>query len=449
MRYVALLMLIASVPILVGLIGRDKKRRDWAVMAVGVLMFCTGTIEASAALIVWPAWQGLSKGIIISLIDTIALALILTRHKRLNKAHFWPLIIIFAIPIFVSVALAPEKQAAMFIVAQIVQMAVFFVALSGELQRLSAMRSLIQGLSIGLIIQAGYVLSQKASGAIQASGTMPHQNILGMTVELAALPILAALLEGEKSKLAYGGLLAGLIIIAGGGSRGTMLFFAIGAAILLVLSLFRRNTTRKWQIVGMAGLACAMAVPMSMATLGERFGGGSLITEETARADFERAAAAMAADHPFGVGANNFVSVNNRQGYAARSGLDWAPALRSKPAHNAFLVSRAETGWAGEIALIILLSGLVWAGLKAGFRTKKVPIFGISLGCASAIFVVALHSMYEYAILTSIVQRFLFANAAIISAVLLLQQRTALEQRRAKNTVMAREAHVGATEAPA
>lgn len=449
MRYVALLMLVASVPILVGMIGRDKRKRDWAVMAVGVLMFCTGAIEASAALISWPAWQGLSKGIIISLIDTIALALIFTRNRQLNKAHFWPLIIIFAIPIVVSVALAAEKQAAMFIVAQIAQMAVLFVALSGELQRPSAIRSLIQGLSIGLMIQAGYVLSQKASGAIQASGTMPHQNILGMTVELAALPILAALLEGEKSKLAYGGLLGGLIIIAGGGSRGTMLFFAIGAAILFFLSLVRRYTTRKWQIVGIAALGCAMAAPIAMATLSERFGGGSVITEETARADFERAAKAMAIDHPFGVGANNFVTVNNLQGYAARSGLDWAPSLRSKPAHNAFLVSRAETGWAGEIALIVLLSGLVWAALKAGFRMKKVPIFGISLGCASATFVVSLHSMYEYAILTSIVQRFLFANAAIISAVLLLQQRTALEQRGGKKAVTAAQAHIGAAEAPA
>lgn len=436
MRYVALLVIIASLPILIGMIGRDKKKRDWAVMALGALMFCTGTIEVSAALIVWPAWQGLSKGIIISLLDTIALALIFTRHKRLNKAHFWPLIIIFAVPIFVSVAFAPEKQAAMFIVAQIIQMAVFFVALSGEIQRPSAMRSLIQGMSIGLMIQAGYVLSQKASGAIQAAGTMPHQNILGMTVELAALPILAALLEGEKSKLAYGGLAGGLIIIAGGGSRGTMLYFAIGAAILLILSLARRNTSRKWQIVGMGALACAVAVPMAMATLQERFGGESVTTQETERAAFERAAAAMAADHPLGVGANNFVSVNNLQGYAARSGLDWAPALRSKPAHNAFLVARAETGWAGEIALIILLGGLVWAGLKAGFRMKKVPIFGITLGCASAIFVVALHSMYEYAILTSVVQRILFADAAIISAVLLLQQRTAKEQRQARRAAM-------------
>lgn len=425
MRYAALLVIFISLPILIALIGRDRKNRDRAVLATGLLMFCAGALELSAALLVWPTWQGLSKGIILSLLDTIAVALIFTRHKRFNKTRFMPLILIFAAPVVLSVAFAPEKQAAMFIVAQIAQMTVFFMALSGELQRPSALRSLLVGLSIGLLIQAGYVVFQKASGAIQAAGTMPHQNILGMIVELTALPLLAAVLEGEKSKLVYAGLLSSLVIIAGGGSRGTILYFAIGAAILLVLSLARNNTARKWQIVGMGAVACCAAVPMTMGTLNDRFGEKSVTTQETERAAFERAAVEMAADHPFGVGANNFVSVNNVGGYAARSGLDWAPALRSKPAHNAFLVARAETGWAGEMALILLFGGFIWGGLRAGFRMKNVPYFGISLGCSAGIFAAALHSSYEYAILTAGVQRFLFADAAMVSACLLLLAQTA------------------------
>lgn len=429
MRFLALAVILLSLPILIGFLGHDKKKRDWAVLILGVLMFCTGSLELSASLIAWPAWQGLSKGVILSLIDTIAIALIATRPKRLNRAQFWPLIAIFAAPNLLSVAVAPERQAAMFIVVQIAQMAVFFVALSGELQRPSAIRKIMQGLSVGMLIQAGYVLSQKAGGAIQAAGTMPHQNILGIIVELAALPLLAAVLEGERSKLIYAGLFAALIIIAGGGSRGTMLYFAIGAAILLALSLLRRNSVRKWQILGMGALACAVAVPMAMATLSERFGDTSVTTQETERAAFERAARAMASDHWLGVGANNFVSVNNLEGYAARAGLDWAPALRSKPAHNAFLVARAETGWAGEIALILLLGGLVFAGLRVGFRMKDVSLFGIPLGCAAAIFVAALHSTYEYAILTMTVQRFLFFDAALISACMILMQRTAVARR--------------------
>ena len=153
MRYVALLVIFLSLPALISIIGQDRKKRDKAVMALGVLMFCTGPLDTSAALLVWPMWQGLSKGIFVSLLDTIAVALILTRHKRLNRAHFVPLIAIFAVPTVLSVAFAPEKQAAMFLVVQIAQMAVFLVALSGELQRPSALRNLLQGLAIGLIVQ--------------------------------------------------------------------------------------------------------------------------------------------------------------------------------------------------------------------------------------------------------------------------------------------------------
>ena len=99
--------------------------------------------------------------------------------------------------------------------------------------------------------------------------------------------------------------------------------------------------------------------------------------------------------------------------------------LRSKPAHNAFLVARAETGWAGELALILLLGGICWAGLRAGFRNTKEPLFGVTLGCAAGTFAAALHSNYEYAILTGPVQRFLFTDAAIISACMLLMMQTA------------------------
>jgi hypothetical protein len=78
-----------------------------------------------------------------------------------------------------SVTQASVKQAALFMVFQVFQMAVYFIALSGELQRLSAIRSLMKGLALGLMIQAGYVISQKVGGMVQAPGTTEHQNILG------------------------------------------------------------------------------------------------------------------------------------------------------------------------------------------------------------------------------------------------------------------------------
>jgi len=278
---------------------------------------------------------------------------------------------------------------------------------------------------------------------VQAPGTTAHQNILGIMVELSALPLLAAVLEGERSKLVYAGLVAAMIVIAGGGSRGAMLYLAVGFAIVLVLSLVRSSTARKLKVVGLAVLATLVAVPLGMATLKDRFGDTSVTAEESQRAAFERAARAMAADHWLGVGANNFVSINNTGGYAARSGLDWAPALRSKPAHNAYLVARAETGWAGEIALILLLGGLATAGFRAGFRMRKSAYMGLPLGCAGAITAVAFHSNYEYAIYLSETQRLLFMNAALIAGCMAIVHRAEAERRRARSRT---EAPVPATQ---
>lgn len=433
MRFVGLAFIFLSLPILISLIGRDVRRRDLAVLAAGTLMFCTGPLEVTASLIAWPAWQGLSKGMILSLLDSLAIALIATRPARLNRAPFLALIAMFAFPIVLSVTQAAVKQAAFFLVFQVVQMTVYYIALSGELQRLTAIRSLIKGLAIGLMIQAGYVIWQKMGGMVQAPGTTAHQNILGIMVELSAIPLLAAALEGERSKLVYIGLFAAMIVIAGGGSRGAMLYFAVGAAIVLVLSLVRHSTTRKWQIFGLTALASLVAAPLAMATLEDRFGDTSVTAEETQRAAFERAARAMAADHWLGVGANNFVSVNNVDGYAARAGMDWGPATRSKPAHNAYLVARAETGWAGEIALILLFAGLATAGFRTGFQMRKLRYVGLSLGCAAAITAVALHSNYEYAFFLSETQRLFFMNAAIIAGCMEVMRRVKAERRLAAN----------------
>lgn len=410
----------------------DTRRRDLAVLGLGMLLFFTGPLQITASLIALPMWQGISKGIIFSLIDSLAIALLVTQRRRLVHRPFLILLALFTFPIVLSISFAPVKMATFFVIVQMVQIAVYYVALSGELQRPTAIRSLMKGLSLGLMIQAGYVISQKLSGVVQASGTMEHQNILGFMVELSALPLFAALLEGERNKLVYAGFLAGIIVIAGGGSRGTMLYFAVGLAIILLLSLARRSTTRKWKIVGLGLILAVGAIPLSVATLKDRFGDKSVVTEEEQRFAFERAARAMAADHWLGVGANNFVSVNNTQGYAARAGLTWGIATRSKPAHNAYLVARAETGWLGEITLILLIGGIATAGFRAGFQYRRAPHLGLAIGSAGAVSAIALHSNYEYAWYMLDIQRLFFMNAALITACVAFARQYEAQERKAR-----------------
>ena len=446
MRWVGLAIILLSLPVFIAMLGQFRARRDLAVLAIGVLLFCVGHISPSAAVYVWPGWYGISKGISLSFIDSLALALLVTRPPARYRISFVPLIAVYLLTIAVSLVFADNRVAGAFVAAQGAQLALLFVALAGELQRPTAVRSLLKGLALGLLIQAAYVVREKLGGMVQSSGTFEHQNVLGLAVELSVLPMIAAVLEGERSKLIYAGIAAGAICVAGGGSRGTMGFVAMGAVLVVVGSVIRRGSRRKWQMVGLGAAGAIVAGSLAFATLTERFGKASFDTAETARSALAEAARNMAADHPFvGVGANNFVIANNVGRYIDRTGFALTEATRRQPAHNAYLVTRAERGFPGEVALILLLGGMATGALLTAFKYRRSAYAGIGLGASGAILSVSLHSNYEYALLTTNVLSLLFVIGGLISGLRVVaarevavptvppsQQKSAVARRQAK-----------------
>ena len=54
-RFVALAPILASLPVCIGLLGRNTANRDWAMGAIGLLAFLVGAIQVDAAIISWPA----------------------------------------------------------------------------------------------------------------------------------------------------------------------------------------------------------------------------------------------------------------------------------------------------------------------------------------------------------------------------------------------------------
>lgn len=424
MRWIALAVIFLAIPIFAALIGRDRQRRDLAVMALGGLVFFVGYNTAEASIYTWPTWQGIAKGMVVSLADSLAIALLLTRPPGRYKTYFLPVFTLYFLTLALSLVSSVNWIPTTFVVFQFAQIMVFFVAIAGELQRSSALRNLLKGIALGLLLQAAYVIRQKLGGVVQATGTLGHQNIMGMMVILGIMPLIAAVLEGERNKLFYAGIIGGAICIAGSGSRGTMGFFAISIVLLVFLSLMRRATARKWKMLGLGVLASAMIIPLAVETLRDRFGTSSLITEESARATLAKAAQLIAADHPWGVGANNFVVVNNVGGYLNRAGGMLTELTNAQPAHNAYLVARAETGWVGEIAMIALLTTLILSGLVTAFRYRRQPVAGIALGSGIGLFAIAMQSNFEYAWHILEVQRIFVINAAIIVGCLVLAKQT-------------------------
>ena len=131
---------------------------------------------------------------------------------------------------------------------------------------------------------------------------------------------------------------------------------------------------------------------------------------------FEGAAREMSRSHPFGVGANHYVFISNRDGYADRAGIPWQTADRSVPVHNAYLLARAETGWMGEIAFILMIFVPMVTALYLAFTNRKLPVGEALLGSAVALIANMAHNTYEFAVHTFPIQVLLFINIAIIAA---------------------------------
>lgn len=417
MRFVALALILLSLPVFIALLKRYPHRRDWAVAAIGLLMFCVGTIGIDAAFITWPLWLGTSKGILVSPVDMLSIALIATRLKPRARTHHLWLVPLFMLPSFLSLVVSYNPLATLFVPIQIARTALMAYALAGEIHRPATMRALFTGVALGLMIQGGHVVYQKLTGVLQARGTADHQNILGLMVEASLLPLFALALEGDRRKIVYLGLIAGLVIVAGGGSRATILLAPAGLAVLLILSIAKRSNAHKMKILGFLVLAGAVAVPLALGTLNDRFGDRSMSGEDDARWSFERAAIAMADDHPFGIGANNYVTIVNVGGYSRRADVEWGGGGNlTAPVHNAYLLMRAETGWLGEGVMLLVIVVPILAGLGLAFRNRGSPMAGVALGSTVAMLTIAIHINFEYAWHLEAVQRLFFMNLAILSA---------------------------------
>jgi O-antigen ligase len=420
MRFVALAVILITLPLFVALLNRYRDRREWALIALGVMLFLHGTLQIDAAILSWRLWPGIAKGIMLSPMDTLSLALILTRAAARSRVPYVGLTVLYLLPSTLSIFISFNATATLFIPMQILRVAIMFVAIAGEVHRPSALRGLFGGVAIGLVMQGAFVVNEKLSGVVQAKGSMPHQNILGIMAELSLIPLLAMVLEGDRRKIMYAGIIAGLIIVAGGGSRATMGFTGVGLGLLISLSLARRITPRKIKILGFAVLAAILIVPLGFGTLKERFGEAGLTFEsDEQRPAFERAANAISDDYPFGIGANNYVAVANSGGYSQRAGVSWGGNNLAAPVHNAYLLMRAETGRFGEMVMLILLIAPVIGGVRVAFSDRKAPNLGMGLATSTACFIAALHCLYEYAWHIEAVQRIFFTNLAVLSGCIL------------------------------
>ena len=406
MRYVGLLLFFLCIPLLASMLRSEPRSRRWAWTLLGASPYIYGWAHLSVSIVSWAYWPGYVKGIIVALPDLLAIGLLLSTPKRPVRRGILIAFGCYIAAVAISVTVSDLPFASFQYAWQLLRVLLVAAAVARISAGTDAPRFLVYGMCYGIVFQAYFSVVQRfGHGLVQASGTMGHQNLLGMATHFALFTALALMLAGDRARILKLGTAAAMVVVALTGSRGTVGFAAAGVIALLALSLLRHPTAKKMRVAG-AGVAVLLAlVPVAYVTLEKRFASGSGDGgSNQERAAFKRAARAMWADHPLGVGANEYVVTANTKGYSERAGVIWSQGSRSANVHNIYLLIAAETGWPGIVAFVLLYAVAILTALRAAWVKPFSGNSELLLGVAVALTTVAVHNMYEWIFVIEVTQ---------------------------------------------
>lgn len=410
MRILAIIVVLAAFPAFLALLKSPRYRR-WPFVALGALPILYIPLNLDASFISWPLWPGYVRGLLLTIMDPLALAICVRfAPGRAAPGLLWVFAIYFCscIP---SLLLDGYMLPAAFVLFQIVRLTIFFYAvylavLNGQLVRIA------EGLAIAAIASGAVSGYHALSGAIRAEGILGHQNLSGLATNLC-IPVLLALGLSMRRYLFLVAVAAAMIGAVSGGSRATMILLAVTVGGTLAATMIVKPTGRTLTIAALVCVGLVAAVPFAINKLDERNVSGLELDPE--RVAFERTAELMIADHPWGVGLNQYVTVANEGGYFDRAGVRWGYEARSTSVHNTYLLIHAEAGLLGLCGLLIwLISPILLAGLSL-FR-KRMVLREVSIASGFALLGVAIHGRYEWVAVTAAPQYLIALQYGIIAA---------------------------------
>jgi O-antigen ligase len=396
LKYILLLLWAGLCPIVASYLKSRPDYVKWAAFAMGLIPFVTGTLHLYVAPIAWPMWPGWPKGIEISALDFLAIAILIgTKSHGRGLKQIWPWLAYLG-AIFAAIPHGEVVMAGFFYAWQIMRVGLVCSAAIRLAAYVGAPESLLKGIFVGLIFQAGFAISQSAGGAAQAGGEFGSQNLLGLMAHFALFPAFALLLARKMTGWAITAFAAAVVVDMLTASRATLGLAAIGLAILGVASILKSATPRKFGIVGGGVLLVAAMSPFAINAIQSRQSTNSVESSNSQRSAMVSAAWMIIEDFPFGTGPDQYVVVSNMGGYSARAGVGWNAANRGTSVHNSYLLVWAETGVLGLITFLLVLITPIIGTFRTAFRYRREVESELLLGFAVAMTIVALHLLYEW-----------------------------------------------------
>ena len=408
MKWIVLAGLLALIPALTVLLRARPKYVVHACYLMGLTVFFFDPY-LNIGPVTWE-WPGVIKGIEITIIDVIALSVLLASPSNRTPVSVKIGLAIYTVALLVSSLMADEVTPAIFYIWQFCRAIVVFLAVArATAAHQAAPYALVAGIGTATVVQALVAAKQYIGGNPAAGGTLGHRNILGLTSHFAVMPAFALLLAGRRSLPAIAVVIAGAIIALTGGGRATIGLFGIGLVITTILSIRHRLTGRKGVMAGLAVLLLVLSAPAMMWAVGRRSVEARISSNEE-RAAMTSAARMIIADHPFGVGPNHYLMVANLGGYSERAGVAWNYANRSAPVHNSYLLVWAELGIIGLIGLLTILASTAVAGLRVMRRSALDERSELMIGMIATVVVVGAHLAFEWLFITNYIHYLLAMN---------------------------------------
>lgn len=436
MKWVILLLIMLAAPVIAAWLRTKPNGASLVWGLLGFLPFVLGPWHLLIAPYSTPMWPGYVKGWEVSVLDAVAVGVIFGTRGR------WPritLVIPFLVYIFAVVVAVNQAKFGLLALSYPLQLCrafLVFLAVTRVVVAERGERAVLTGMVVGIALQAGYAILARAGGALQTGGSLGHQNLLGFVSHMVLMPSFAMLLAGRWKRAAVAGVVAGFIVVILTVSRATIAFSAIGLALTLLLSIAVRFTRRKAIVGGLAIVILASSYPVARAALDRRFEvqKTSMFAEDKEREAFERAANAMLAANPLGVGPNHYVFIANTEGYSARAGVAWRSESRSTNVHNGYLLVAAETGYFGLFTMLGLLGFAIWYAFSTAVRFRRQPGAEVLIGVGCGILMITAHGFYEWMFVVYPAQYLFAVSLGMISGLRSRFIRRAVESSRASQS---------------
>jgi O-antigen ligase len=362
-------------------------------MLIGFLPFVLNSFHLDMAAIAWEGWPSYVKGVRFSVLDALALALYFSLPSAPRPLPFRLSMVLYFLAVLLSTICAEWPEVTLFYSWQLARMFLVYAVVARACADPCVAFAILKGMAVGIVMEAGIASWQRFGlGIFQATGSFDHQNLLGMMSQFVTYPYFALLLAGRGGRLSGATILSSCVVAMLSVSRATIGLVIFGFAVVFTFSAVQQWTTRKVLVLLIGVATVAVLTPLVLSAIEGRRD-NAVDQSDAARTELNSEAMMILSDYPFGIGANQYVIVAQKEGYR-KVGSEWGA-----PVHNTYLLVAAETGYVGLITFVIFLFCPLALAFRCGWRNRRDLRGQLMLGLGVALLSVYIQSFYEWVFL--------------------------------------------------